>query len=74
MNSFPQTQASRARQPCDYPVVDHSALIDPTAIIGPETELASIPKVTTDASEFSEDVARTNNDLVQGYKRIAGEL
>ncbi|MBF4499719.1 carbonate dehydratase, partial [Vibrio vulnificus] len=26
------------------------------------------------ASEFSEDVARTNNSLVQGYKQIQNEF
>ncbi|SFU44708.1 transferase hexapeptide (six repeat-containing protein) [Nitrosomonas eutropha] len=31
-------------------------------------------KVTPKASEFSEDIARTNNTLIQGYKRIQNEL
>ncbi len=41
-----------------------------TERIGPQTDLTKIPKVTVQASEFSEDVARTNNELVQAYKRI----
>lgn len=45
-----------------------------TQRIGPSTDLATIPKVTAQASEFSEDMARTNNSLVQGYKRIQNEL
>jgi carbonic anhydrase/acetyltransferase-like protein (isoleucine patch superfamily) len=45
-----------------------------TTHIGPHTDLSTIPLVTPDASEFSEDVARTNRDLVKGYKRISNEL
>ena len=45
-----------------------------TERIGPETDLASLPQVPADASEFSEDVARTNNALVQGYKAIQNEF
>jgi carbonic anhydrase/acetyltransferase-like protein (isoleucine patch superfamily) len=45
-----------------------------TERIGPETDLASLPQVSTDASEFSEDVARTNNELVRGYKAIHNEF
>ena len=41
-----------------------------TERIGPETDLAALPQVTADASDFSEDVARTNNALVLGYKLI----
>jgi len=66
-------------------VVRHNSVVDgldlppgfyvpSTQRIGPQTDLATIPKVTADASEFSEDVARTNNSLVQGYKRIEGEF
>ena len=43
-------------------------------VIGRHADLATMPKVTVDASEFSEDVARTNNSLVQGYKRLEGEI
>lgn len=66
-------------------VVRHNAVVDgvdlppgfyvpSTERIGPRTDLSLIPRVTTQASEFSEDVARTNNNLVQGYKRIQNEL
>jgi len=66
-------------------VVRHNAVVDgcdlppgfyvpSTQRIGPTTDLATIPKVTADASEFSEDVVRTNNSLVQGYKRLQSEL
>ena len=66
-------------------VVGHNAVVDgrdlpaglcvpSTQRIGPHTDLAAIPRVTVDASEFSEDVVRTNNALVQGYKRLEGEF
>jgi carbonic anhydrase/acetyltransferase-like protein (isoleucine patch superfamily) len=45
-----------------------------TERIGPDTDLASLRQVTPDASEFSEDVARTNNELVLGYKHIQHEF
>lgn len=45
-----------------------------TERIGRRTDLASVPKVSAAASEFSEDVALTNSSLVQGYKRIQNEL
>lgn len=63
-------------------VVRHNSVVDgcdlppgfyvpSTQRIGASTDLATIPKVTADASDFSEDVVRTNNWLVQGYKRLA---
>ena len=66
-------------------VVRHNAVVDgidlppdfyvpSTERIGPHTDLSRISKVTVQASEFSEDVALTNNGLVQGYKRIQNEL
>lgn len=66
-------------------VVRHNAVVDgcelppgfyvpSTQRIGPNTDLASIPKVSAQASEFSESVARTNNALVQGYKKIQNEF
>ncbi|QNK67952.1 carbonate dehydratase [Variovorax sp. PAMC26660] len=66
-------------------VVRHNAVLDDchlppnfyvpsTERIGPKTDLSTIPKVTARASEFSEDVARTNNRLVEGYKRIQNEF
>jgi carbonic anhydrase/acetyltransferase-like protein (isoleucine patch superfamily) len=42
--------------------------------IGAETDLAALPRVPADASEFSEDVVRTNNELVLGYKHIQHEF
>ena len=56
---------------CDLPPGFH---VPSTERIGPHTDLASVPKVNAQASEFSEDVARTNNSMVQGYKRIQNEL
>lgn len=66
-------------------VVRHNSVVDgcelppnfyvpSTQRIGSKTDLASIPKVTAQASEFSESVARTNNELVQGYKKIQNEF
>ena len=62
-------------------VVRHNAVVDgcdlpdgfyvpSTERIGPDTDLRDIRKVSARESAFSEDVARTNNHLVQGYKRI----
>ncbi len=45
-----------------------------TARIGRTTDLSTLPKVSVDASEFAEDVARTNNELVRGYKHIQNEF
>ena len=45
-----------------------------TERIGPDTNLSSLPQVPAAASEFSEDVARTNNELVLGYKAIQNEF
>lgn len=33
-----------------------------------------MPRVSVSASEFSEDVARTNVDLVRGYKSLQNEF
>ncbi|MDF3836734.1 carbonate dehydratase [Cupriavidus basilensis] len=66
-------------------VVRHNAVVDgcrlprgfhvpSTERIGPGTDLQLIPRVTADVAEFSEDVARTNNQFVTGYKRIQNEL
>ncbi|KXJ53378.1 MAG: carbonic anhydrase/acetyltransferase-like protein (isoleucine patch superfamily) [Neptuniibacter pectenicola] len=66
-------------------VVRHNAVVDgchlpagfyvrSTERIGAETDLTSLPQVSVAASEFSEDVARTNNELVMGYKRIQNEF
>jgi carbonic anhydrase/acetyltransferase-like protein (isoleucine patch superfamily) len=45
-----------------------------TERIGPKSDLSTFPPVSSKASEFSEDVARTNNELVQGYKRLHNEF
>ncbi|MBD9582855.1 carbonate dehydratase [Delftia sp. DLF01] len=45
-----------------------------TARIGPETDLSTLAQVPADASDFSEDVVRTNNELVRGYKAIHNEF
>lgn len=45
-----------------------------TERIGPATDLSKISRVSAQASAFSEDVARTNLNLVLGYKRIQNEL
>ena len=65
-------------------VVRHNAVVDgcdlppgfyvpSTTRIGPKTDLTQIPRVTANATEFSEDVAHTNIDLVKGYKSLANE-
>lgn len=66
-------------------VVRHNAVVDganlppgfyvpSTQRIGPRTSLDDIPRVSASASEFSETVARTNNELVQGYKKLQNEF
>jgi carbonic anhydrase/acetyltransferase-like protein (isoleucine patch superfamily) len=66
-------------------VVRHNSVVDgcelppgfyvpSTTYINACTDLATIPKVTASATEFSEDVVRTNNELVAGYKRIQNEF
>ena len=66
-------------------VVRHNAVVDvcdlppgfyvpSTTRIGPQTDLDTIPRVTADATEFSEDVAHTNIDLVRGYKALSNEF
>ena len=66
-------------------VVRHNAVVDgcdlppgfyvpSTERIGPKTDLSTIARVSVAASEFSEDVARTNNELVQGYKKLQNEF
>ncbi len=51
-----------------------SFYVPSTERIGKTTDLSQIPRVSPQASAFSEDVARTNVSLVQGYKRIQNEL
>lgn len=66
-------------------VVQHNAVVDDchlpagTAIrsterVGPATDVPSLPKVSEKAAAFSDDVARTNVGLVQGYKAIQNEF
>lgn len=66
-------------------VVRYNAVVDgchlPSGFYVPSTEridhktdLVAFPRVTADASEFSEDVARTNNMLVRRYKNIQNEF
>ena len=66
-------------------VVRHNAVVDgcdlpagfyvpSTTRIGPKTDLTQIPRVSADATEFSEDVAHTNIDLVKGYKALSNEF
>lgn len=45
-----------------------------TTRLGIDTDLSTLVQVPADASEFSEDVARTNNQLVEGYKGIQNEF
>lgn len=56
---------------CDLPA---GFYVPSTTKLGPDSDLSAVAKVSAQASEFSEDVARTNNSLVQGYKRIQNEL
>ncbi|MDQ7989557.1 MAG: carbonate dehydratase [Candidatus Dactylopiibacterium sp.] len=56
---------------CDLPA---GFYVPSTTHIHPDTDLATIPKVTASATEFSEDVARTNNELVAGYKKLQNEF
>jgi carbonic anhydrase/acetyltransferase-like protein (isoleucine patch superfamily) len=69
----------------DRCVVRHNSVVDgcdlpsgfyvpSTFRLGPGTDLARIPKVTADETEFSESVVRTNNSLVVGYKRLQNEF
>lgn len=48
--------------------------IPSTTNIHNDEELAKIEPVPVDMAAFSEDVARTNVDLVRGYKRLANEF
>jgi len=54
---------------CDLPSGIH---VPPTQFIGPRTDVTTMPRVSAEDSEFAEDVVRTNNALVHGYRRLAG--
>jgi carbonic anhydrase/acetyltransferase-like protein (isoleucine patch superfamily) len=66
-------------------VVRHNAVIDgcdlpagfyvpSTEKLGPKTNLDLVPKVTAQATEFSESVIRTNNGFVDSYKTLEEEF
>jgi carbonic anhydrase/acetyltransferase-like protein (isoleucine patch superfamily) len=66
-------------------VVRHNAVVDGCALpagfyvasterVGPRTDLGVLPKASQHDSAFSEDVVRTNNNLVAGYKKIHNEF
>jgi carbonic anhydrase/acetyltransferase-like protein (isoleucine patch superfamily) len=56
---------------CDLPA---NFYVPSTTYINARTDLATIPKVTASAAEFSEDVVRANNGLVAGYKKLQNEF
>ncbi|MDP3637252.1 MAG: hypothetical protein U0989_11480 [Azonexus sp.] len=61
----------------DLPQIHESAYVDQTAIICGKViieENVFVGRVTAQATEFSEDVVRTNHELVQGYKRLQNEF
>ncbi|WP_418303975.1 carbonate dehydratase [Pandoraea faecigallinarum] len=63
----------------DGVVARHNSVVDgwdipPTTHIRCEADLATIPKVTVDAREFSESVSRTNVQLARAYRRIQNEF
>jgi carbonic anhydrase/acetyltransferase-like protein (isoleucine patch superfamily) len=69
----------------DYSVVRHNSVVEncdvpegfhipSTSNIHSSEDLARIEKVSPDIAEFSEDVARTNIDLVKAYKRLEDEF
>ena len=69
----------------DRAVVRHNSVVDgidlppefyvpSTAHIDSHTDLSQFPPVSPRDWEFSEDVARTNIELVQGYKRLQNEF
>ncbi|NWG86191.1 MAG: carbonate dehydratase [Hydrogenophilaceae bacterium] len=45
-----------------------------TTNIHSDSELATVPQVTANESDFSEDVAQTNIRLVAGYKKLSNEF
>ncbi len=56
---------------CEVPQGFH---IPSTSSIHSNTDLASVPQVTVEASDFSENVVRANHELVKGYKRLQNEF
>ncbi len=66
-NSFNELSGRYTELPADF-------YVPSTERIGPRTDLAAMPRVTAQATEFSEDVVRTNHELVQGYKKLQNEF
>jgi carbonic anhydrase/acetyltransferase-like protein (isoleucine patch superfamily) len=64
----------------DLCVVRHNAVVDgcrlPPGFYVPSTntDIMSMPRVSAQAAEFSEDVSRTNNELVRAYKQLQNEF
>ena len=69
----------------DEAVVRHNSVVEgcrvpsrfhipSTTAIHSDTDLSTIEQVTPDFAEFSEDVANTNINLVQGYKKLQNEF
>lgn len=48
--------------------------IPSTTTIHSDSDLSKIEQVPTQASDFSEAVARANNELVKGYKKLQNEF
>lgn len=56
---------------CHLPAGFH---VPSTTAIHGDSDLTKVPQVTVDVSAFSEDVARTNVDLAQAYRKIRNEF
>ena len=69
----------------DHAVVRHSCVIAGQVIperfyvpsstkVNHDTDLSTLPRVSPEAAEFSEDVVRTNLQLARDYRRIQNEF
>jgi carbonic anhydrase/acetyltransferase-like protein (isoleucine patch superfamily) len=69
----------------DHAVVRHSCVVDGRVIperfyvpsstkVNHETDLTTLPRVSPEAVDFSEDVVRTNLQLARDYRRIQNEF
>jgi len=56
---------------CELP---NNFYVPSTTKVNYNTDLSTIPKVSAEASDFSEDVVRANIELVQGYKKLSNEF
>lgn len=56
---------------CDLP---EGFYVPSTTYMNATTDLSTIPNVSASAAEFSEHVARTNIELVRGYKKLQNEF